>query len=255
MGAPITTAIAAWQAGELPDWAFMRALVSHQTWQVPSDTAGAPRLTEDGARLWLDAASMRSSPADVTMSGAALFEAAHAGLAGLRLDGAAVVFGPADVPMLHAWAAIDRITRCVQALSTRSGDLAVLRAFDGWTILCSPGDGLRSLLAPDRQGRKLAAVFTAEDALQAFRMRHGAALEGQKLEVRRYDGATLFEALTQTPGLDGVVFDCAGPLSPRAVSLAYLRLILAAPTDALVARTIDVAQALADPGVPESKDA
>ncbi|MFH1466211.1 MAG: hypothetical protein ABIO70_17635, partial [Pseudomonadota bacterium] len=60
--------------------------------------------------------------------------------------------------------------------------------------------------------------------LDAYLARHGAAL-GAGAEVRVLRGAELFPLLSAMP-LDGIVFDCCGPVLPKAVAPAFARAVL-----------------------------
>ena len=80
-------------------------------------------------------------------------------------------------------------------------------------------------LAPDAEGRKLAAAFTAQDALQLFvvaRDRHA----GLEVISVRLSGKELFSNLAHTEDLDGIVFNPAGPGQPFALSLEVARAVL-----------------------------
>jgi len=82
-------------------------------------------------------------------------------------------------------------------------------------------------LAPDDKGRRLAAVFTYDDAFEAF-LPEGEALhaEGQLLQVE-LAGPKLFEQLAQM-SLDGLVFNCRGPARPIAFAQPFIAAILEA---------------------------
>jgi len=76
-------------------------------------------------------------------------------------------------------------------------------------------------LAPDGRGRKIAAIFTAEDALDQF-------LENHPKPNRRpvpIAGEALFIAIRKMP-LDGMVFNCSGPVKPRLFPLSFAAEIL-----------------------------
>ena len=85
-------------------------------------------------------------------------------------------------------------------------------------------DRRQMMLAPDDQGRKLGAVFTTTDAADAFIRDVEQSLEFTP-SMRLFDGETLFDALAQMP-LDGIVFNCKGPGTPRAVAIQFAQVIL-----------------------------
>ena len=98
--------------------------------------------------------------------------------------------------------------------------LSLLREHDGYHLLMrATADGHSQLvLAPDARGRQLAAVFTAEDCLQAFMDRVLTQVKPLPLSLM-LSGQELFERLVAMP-LQGIVFNCAGPVQPHAGQLA-----------------------------------
>jgi hypothetical protein len=81
----------------------------------------------------------------------------------------------------------------------------------------------------------LAAVFTADDAFDAFLPDDETPSEhGQLLRVT-LPGAKLFEQLS-TMSIDGVVFNCSGPTKPVAFAKAFLEVVLDAKADDRVTR-------------------
>ena len=80
------------------------------------------------------------------------------------------------------------------------------------------------MLAPDPQGRKLAAVFTTPDAADAFIREVGSSLAAPPV-LRVYDGSTLFAYLARLP-IDGIVFNCKGPGLPRVVATPFAQRVL-----------------------------
>lgn len=82
-------------------------------------------------------------------------------------------------------------------------------------------------LAPDGQGRALAAVFTAADNFDAFtEVRQPALEEGQLLSLE-LTGVELFRLLAGMR-LDGLVFNCSGPAAAVAFAHAFAEVILEA---------------------------
>jgi len=137
----------------------------------------------------------------------------------------------------------------VEALLTRMQDgadlevdepFAKLRAFDGFLTVCAgvPGAGepsphsaapsMRLALAPDvgGEGRKLAAAFTAEDALQHFIAARDGAQADDGLVAVRMSGCELFEKVVSVAGLDGIVFNASGPSRPVALTIDAARHVL-----------------------------
>jgi hypothetical protein len=86
------------------------------------------------------------------------------------------------------------------------------------------GGGNRLLMAPDQKGQALAAVFTFEDACDAF-------LEQARTQVDMkpliYAGKDLFKMLSEM-NLTGIVFNCSGPAPPVAFAAAFSKVVLEA---------------------------
>jgi hypothetical protein len=80
--------------------------------------------------------------------------------------------------------------------------------------------GNRLVMAPDQKGRTLAAVFTSEDACEAF-LDEAGKQGGTQLEPLIYAGKNLFELLSKMD-LTGIVFNCSGPNSARSFCGCFL---------------------------------
>ncbi|HNH47941.1 MAG TPA: hypothetical protein PKY30_12930, partial [Myxococcota bacterium] len=122
-----------------------------------------------------------------------------------------------------------RALRVEELLAGRSpAPLSLLRNFEGWWIVMRElPDGRTQLsMAPDPKGRRLAALFTAEDCRDAYVKIAGAAL-GEKPLLLMLTGQQIFERLVALP-LDGIVFNCMGPVSPKAVHPAFAAEVLRA---------------------------
>ena len=112
-----------------------------------------------------------------------------------------------------------------------SEPFARLRGFEHYYILCGGAQGavdseelrpssLRIAFAPDPEGgRSLAAIFTAQDALQLFVVATPARGTDGLVSVR-LSGKELFAMVQQQEGLDGLVFNPAGPGQAIALSCA-----------------------------------
>jgi hypothetical protein len=103
--------------------------------------------------------------------------------------------------------------------------LSQLQSFQHYLVpIIQDSNGVTHItLAPDDQGRKLAAIFTAEDCLQAF-VAASKHLLGEDIQVDEISGTQLFQNLS-TLEIDGVVFNCNGPTSPRALSIDFVTLL------------------------------
>ena len=83
------------------------------------------------------------------------------------------------------------------------------------------------LMAPDTKGRALAAVFTADDAYDAFAPDAKAQAGADPVQRLQLSGVALFNIL-QKLQIDGIVFNCAGPVTPVAFAAAFTRVVLEA---------------------------
>ena len=86
-------------------------------------------------------------------------------------------------------------------------------------------DETHIVLAPDQDGRQLAAVFTARDAANCYIQ--AARLQDPELTITldELDGSRLISnllALHSDGALDGVVFNCFGPTNPVAFPMTLL---------------------------------
>ena len=99
--------------------------------------------------------------------------------------------------------------------------LKTLRAYSSYLLpIIRDEEGNANIaLAPDHQNRQLIAVFTAPDCFQAFQR----AAEGKlgNLTVDEISGEKLFADLSQLP-IDGVVFNCYGPVRPQAIGKSLI---------------------------------
>lgn len=77
-------------------------------------------------------------------------------------------------------------------------------------------------LVPDNQNRILAAVFTAPDCLHAFQEASKGKLG--EFSIDEVAGHKLFSDLNLLP-LDGLVFNCYGPVQPQAIGKELIRLL------------------------------
>jgi hypothetical protein len=119
------------------------------------------------------------------------------------------------------------VERALAAPERLPNPLAVLKRFDGFNVVIRQSGPDRDLvMAPDSEGRLLAAVFTAEDTVDEF-IKEVADDLGGGLEIVRMSGQALFEWLQQIP-LDGIVFNPLTHVPPIALSAAIGERILEA---------------------------
>lgn len=145
----------------------------------------------------------------ITASGAAIFAALTDNLASVKLNpftGADVYYTRAQFPRLREWAQIVGVERALAAVLRTGEGLDIIRNFSGYFVAVNR-EGLQGLaLVPDDKGRRLAAVFTARDALEAYLDEYGSP-DSLPLGMT---GAQLFTALRRMP-LDGFIVNPEGP--------------------------------------------
>jgi hypothetical protein len=134
--------------------------------------------------------------------------------------------------VLRQWArmvGMDGILHRVQNLpEVPETDRQGLLHFQHYYIVVNENtDGPRIGLAPDAQQRHLAAVFTAELACEKYLEWRQGHLQDETVNVYRLQltGADLYRELASMD-LDGIVFNCMGPLRPRAFSNKLSQFVL-----------------------------
>jgi hypothetical protein len=130
----------------------------------------------------------------------------------------AIHYKKEQFPLLRSWAQIIKVERALDTVLATGNGLDTIRSFAAYYFgFESSGTGAKFLaLAPDNKGRRLAAIFTAEDAAQAYL----ADRSSGAVELVSVDGERLFKSLKAMP-LDGIVFNCQGPTTPRAFAIAF----------------------------------
>jgi hypothetical protein len=127
-----------------------------------------------------------------------------------------------QIPRLREWASVIRVEQALEQVLATDKGYDTIKAFKGYYFgMVSQGDQKYVALAPDGKGRKLAALFTADDTAQAYQDEQ----KNAGLQLLTTDGTTLFRTLAKMP-LDGIVFNCSGPIKPRAFTLAFAAEVL-----------------------------
>ena len=225
---------------QLDDTTLLRILVSHGSWCVPavSDPSGQNRLLieeraderwlqiftdEESLKAHLQAIGHPGELAHVETTGQWLFSHLADDLTGLAINPTqpeGVRFLSEHFPTLRSWG---RALAVEAALEERRDDAetVTLLSESNFLIAFIPDDAgsPQIALAPDPQQRQLAAVFTAPDTARTFTEAAGRAL-GRQLTVQSVRGGELFANLATMP-LQGLVFNCLGPLNPIAVTLDF----------------------------------
>ncbi|MBN1954246.1 MAG: hypothetical protein JW900_04260 [Anaerolineae bacterium] len=182
-------AIRQFLANELAGSALLRSFMTYRHWRVPAG------FGEDGP--WFRVIRMESIVNVNPFTALAIHYKQH------------------QLPMLLRWAKAVELELALHDPAMADQLFALLRDFAHYQIvLRQVGEGYQMVLAPDDQGRRLAAVFTADDTLDAFMAWAAPQFDFQPL-ILTLGGRDLFAQLRNAP-VDGVVFDCKGPVPPRA---------------------------------------
>ncbi len=187
-----------------------------------------PQIEQGWLRLYADAAPLNGAPA-LDLPGPALFASLPEDFRGVELGAGSEVALRVEgesFQKLRAWGQIQQVEALIAGQS--KAPLRLLREFPCWWIVLKrlPEGGEELALAPDPGGRRLAAVFTAEDSRDSF-LKIAASALGPQPRVQQMTGQELFENLAALP-LDGIVFNCVGPPPPKAVVLAMAEEVLRA---------------------------
>lgn len=246
------TAVREHLAGNLPGSILFRCLTEHENWHIPARAGaeGEPALVnfvdQTGGRwlkLFTDAEAVEhwfeKEGADVAdqclvTNGANLFSALEDDLAGIEINPQsefAIHYVTEHIPVLKHWSRAVQLEQALETVDVDETPLGLLKNYDAYVlVLRKTGDESAQLvLAPDEQGRSLAAVFTAEDALEAFFESVLAEADFEPIPVR-VGGEQLFAQLNALP-LDGIVFNCSGPAHPRAFGRRLAEYVLSAPEE------------------------
>lgn len=236
------------QRGSVDGRALLRAFIAHPAWSVPAglgDAGPAPALSVDAdGNRWLAAFTDRDA-----MEGYLATEAGRdPGRLWLELPGDAVIDLLADgvdgwnvnplspdalhykaeqLPFLRSMNAACRVERILRGEADVVDEpFGLLRDYDGWGLVmrAAPDGRSQLVLAPDERGRKLAAVFTAPDCLDTFVSAVTEQLGIIPITVTT-GGVELFRQLDQMP-IDGVVFNCMGPVPPKALAHQFSAAVL-----------------------------
>ena len=230
----IVSAMTAYKQQTVAPGAFYRQMVHYEGWHVPSKTladgsVGLWMFPGSTGEWWVCAFSSRQvmdSYAQVNglqigesffvTKGGSLLRNLPGGARGLGLDLAShhgVAIFARDLPLLQELGQAVLVEEILAGTSQRANQHELLREYAGYRVFWQ---GQQPLLAPDPQGRRLVAVFTAEDTFEAFRAQQNA----WNTPHTKLDGGSLFGQLRAAP-VDGVVFNCAGPIAPSAVGSGF----------------------------------
>ncbi|MCS7080450.1 MAG: SseB family protein [Chloracidobacterium sp.] len=231
------TAVREHLAGRLTHAALFRSLMAHSDWHVPVHAATDGEATvmtfvdaagERWIKVFTDLSAVEAWAEQfgdeldgrcIVTSGMNLFGALEDDLGGVEINPGlpeSVHYRRQHIPLLRQWARITELESALETIDTGETPLGLLRDYDAYVIVLKRvgPDSAHLVLAPDDNGRALAAVFTAEDTLAAFFDRVLSSADFEPIPVR-INGQQLFAQLQALP-LDGLVFNCSGPIQPRA---------------------------------------
>ena len=251
--------IARWQNKEIDGTALMRGLVSYTQWNVQVSEAAANEMLQQNlaprimfnqdpqgvSRLYLYSGSdaygefcravnqPAASQYFLTTRGTWIFRLPLEQIDWLVIDPATpheIAYNKDQFARLKQLA--DAITVEESLLELRTNPeagqdlLAIVRQYHGYLLAVSEADdNYRLAMAPDTKGRALAAVFTFEDAFVAFMNESKQAYPEVDLRGISLPGPALFAELAKVQ-VDGVVFNCAGPVKPVAFAPQFAEIIL-----------------------------
>ena len=215
---------------------LIRKLIAFKSWQVPflsKDDDLRPQLIRHNQQIFLLAYSDPTHvPADMktmTVDGQWLFSQLEDPINTMVIDAQtphALQFTSEKFSELRGWAQAVYIESLLAKEEFDAHTLQAMLDFDAYLLpLIDSESGIRHItLAPDNTNRKLAAVFTAEDALSLYIQNAQGAL-GKQVLIDSPNGHKLFSYLLELP-IDGIVFNCYGPSKPRALSKESLKTLL-----------------------------
>lgn len=231
------TAVREHLAGNLPGASLFRSLTEHNDWHIPARTGtdGDPALVNfvdqtggrwlklftdaDAVENWFEKEGAEVADQCIVTSGTQIFSVLEDDLAGIEINPMsehAIHYVTEHIPVLKHWSRAIRLEQALDTVDVDETPLGLLKDYDAYVLVLrkTGEESAQLVLAPDEQGRSLAAVFTAEDALDAFFDTVLAEADFEPIPVR-VGGEQLFAQLNALP-LDGIVFNCSGPSFPRA---------------------------------------
>ena len=256
----ITDAVSEWQQKRLSGSALMRAIVAYKEWSVQVSEAAAVEAIQVGAlprlmfnrdeqgvsrlSLFSDTpAVMRFRKAAVgadtmqqtflTTTGVWMFKLPLDTIDMICIDPGTppdITYHKEQFPRLREMAEAIEVEETLAALrvgeNTTDGMVKLVRDYAGYRIAINKVEDKYSLaLAPDSKGRALAAVFTCEEAFDAYYPECKQMYPEGELLMLPLAGSALFAQL-QGQNLTGMVFNCAGPGRPVAFAAQFAEVVL-----------------------------
>ncbi len=236
-------------AGRLSHATLFRSLMTHADWHVPVRSASADgeaavltfvdaagerwiKIFTDlsAAEAWAEQEGSGLGGQCVVTDGANLFGSLDDELAGVEINPGfpeGIHYQRQHIPLLRQWARIIELESALETVDRGETPIGLLRDYDAYVLVLkrTGAESAQLVLAPDDNGRALAAVFTAEDTLAAFFDQVLSSADFEPIPVR-VTGEQLFAQLQALP-LDGLVFNCSGPIPPRAFGKRLADYVLA----------------------------
>ena len=255
---PPRKAIEQWQNKQINGTALMRCLVSYGQWMVPVSEAAAGEMLQQGqiprvmfsrdaqgvSRLFIfsdgdayseyrKAANMTEEQYFLSAKGTWVFRLPTDEIDYIAIDPASpheIAYDRNLLPRLKEMADAVEVEAALSDLRASTGTteelLPLVINYQGYRVaIGKQGDSHYIALAPDEKGRKLAAVFTSDEAIDAYTEQAKQRFPGVELKWLGLPGVQLFEQLAKMR-IDGIVFNCEGPAKPVAFAAQFAQLIL-----------------------------
>jgi hypothetical protein len=227
-------AISLWIHGELPRTLLYRALLAQPFLRVPTHEAkpdrGSPTVVElDGKSILYvftdDTAASEAARAGRFLTDQVLTSAPLWRLWGTLEGVDLLVINPesperVDIPsddfgLLRELSEVASVEESLLGLGARRDVLSLLGGYSRFRLVFEDQGAMAGVpLAPDVQGRRLLPVFTAADTAAAWVDRLGSQ-SSLTWRVAVVPGRLVFTKALEME-VDGLVFNCAGPLEPAA---------------------------------------
>ncbi len=234
------------RAGTIDNVTLMRRLANHKGWIIPArmvEGRPAPLLQKRGEQLWMlafaDEAAFtewKAGHEENSKTGDEVVKVAGTGVVQMihpTLDGVTYVIsgGRALHYNKEQLVPLRRLGLGVLTEQVLDGTAQVARAwdlladYDGFVLARDRrGEQDQLLLVPNNEGKKLVAIFTNPDTVQAWQK----ATEGKipfEPTFTRHSGRGLFDLMNRID-VDGMVFNPAGPVPARAVTKEFASKVL-----------------------------
>jgi hypothetical protein len=255
----IAETIQAWREKKINGTQLMRSLVSHPHWTIPlsekaametlagnavpgiqynRDHTGKNRLmiwsSNETLSNWAQRGKIEKEQHTLSTTGSWVFSLPLEGIDEIWIDPLNendILYSESQFGTLRDLAAAVAIEKDIAELrggTAADGACIRVREYQKFLVaVAQKGESKRMLLAPDKQGRALAAIFTTDDTFAAFTPEARASAPGEDVVCVQTNGKGLFAALA---GMDltGMVFNCAGPITPIAFAAGFSKVVLEA---------------------------